>query len=72
VSNYSFDRKKNHFVDEKIGRCFFDIKNQALVIWQDYDGQQSRSYGRLLKAFGNIRPQSIPTTSSMLHGIRRF
>jgi ABC-type Fe3+ transport system substrate-binding protein len=61
-------RKKNHLLDEKIG--LFDIKKSGIgyLAWT-YDGQQSRSYGRLLEAFGNHQAQLYTDTSSMLQAL---
>mgnify|MGYP005989122849 CR=1 FL=1 len=61
-------RKKNHLLDEKMG--LFNIKKSGVgyLAWT-YDGQQSRSYGRLLEAFGNHQAQLYTDTSSMLQAL---
>jgi ABC-type Fe3+ transport system substrate-binding protein len=61
-------RRKNHLLDEKIG--LFDIKKSGIgyLAWA-YDGQQSRSYGRLLEAFGYHQAPLYTDTSSMLNAL---
>lgn len=61
-------RSKNHLLDDKIG--LFDIQQSGLgyLAWA-YDGQQSRSYGRLLEAFGTHQAQLYTDTASMLDGL---
>jgi iron(III) transport system substrate-binding protein len=58
-------RSKNHLLDDKIG--LFDIQQSGLgyLAWA-YDGQQSRSYGRLLEAFGTHQARLYTDTSAML------
>lgn len=61
-------RSKNHLLDDKIG--LFDIQQSGLgyLAWA-YDGQQSRSYGRLLEAFGTHQARLYTDTSSMLNAL---
>ena len=61
-------RSKNHLLDDKIG--LFDIQQSGLgyLAWA-YDGQQSRSYGRLLEAFGTHQARLYTETSSMLNAL---
>ena len=61
-------RNKNHLLDDKIG--LFDIQRSGLgyLAWA-YDGQQSRSYGRLLEAFGTHQARLYTDTSAMLNAL---
>lgn len=61
-------RRKDHLLDEKIG--LFDIKKSGLgyLAWA-YDGQQSRSYGRLLEDFGTHQARLYTDTSAMLNAL---
>ncbi|SBS30396.1 hypothetical protein MSP8887_01288 [Marinomonas spartinae] len=61
-------RDKDHLLDGKIG--LFDIKKIGLgyLAWS-YDSQQSRTYGRLLEAFGNHKAQLYTDTHTMLEAL---
>ncbi|NLQ17999.1 ABC transporter substrate-binding protein [Marinomonas sp. M1K-6] len=61
-------RSKNHLLDDKIG--LFDIQQSGLgyLAWA-YDGQQARSYGRLLEAFGTHQARLYTDTSAMLNAL---
>lgn len=61
-------RSKNHLLDDKIG--LFDIQQSGFgyLAWA-YDGQQSRSYGRLLEAFGTHQARLYTETSLMLNAL---
>jgi iron(III) transport system substrate-binding protein len=61
-------RNKNHLLDDKMG--LFNIEQSGLgyLTWA-YDGQQSRSYGRLLEAFGRHQARLYTDTSSMLNAL---
>ncbi len=61
-------RSKDHLLDDKIG--LFDIRRSGLgyLAWA-YDGQQSRSYGRLLEVFGTHQAQLYTDTSLMLNAL---
>ena len=61
-------RDKDHLLDGKIG--LFDIEKVGLgyLAWS-YDSQQSRTYGRLLEAFGNHKAQLYTDTHAMLEAL---
>lgn len=64
----SLIRTKGPLVDGKIGLSDIETVGLGYLTWF-HDSQQSRTYGRLLEAFGTHHAQLYPNSSSMLNAL---
>ncbi len=64
----SLIRAKGPLVDGKIGLNDVETVGLGYLTWF-HDSQQSRTYGRLLEAFGTHHAQLYPNSSSMLNAL---
>ncbi|MFC6674214.1 ABC transporter substrate-binding protein [Marinobacterium aestuariivivens] len=63
-------RRKDHLLDEKIGLSDIESTGLGYLAWS-YDSQLSRTYERLLEAFGIHHSRLYPNTASMLRALTK-